>query len=109
MARTMNTNKKCDVCGRPTKHHDTAVVRADREVVVERHLCGIHGKTESLNAYKDALAAQVADIPAGWRLLAESDSQLRKRISQASSLREIAEMFRLDQVAECLRQNPPAI
>ena len=102
----MNTNKKCDVCGRPAKHHDTTV---DGELVVQRRLCGIHGKTDSLCAYKDALAAQVAGMPANWRSMHESDSQLRERISQASSPREIAEMFRLDQVAECFRQNPPAI
>ena len=102
----MHTQEKCDICGRRAKQHDTC---AESGIVVERHLCGIHGRQVFLAAFKEALSAQAPHTAREWRTTSVSDSQLRERILDASSLREIGAMCRLDEMLESFLRNPPGI
>lgn len=59
----MNPNLKCDICGRPARHHQTAIEGHD---VVVQHLCGLHARHSSLYGFKDVLITQVNMFPEDW-------------------------------------------
>ena len=99
----MTTQVKCDVCSRSAKYHDTSF----NENVVEQHLCGVHGRTLFLGAMKDVLSSQLKHVPSGGRSTRDTDSQLKERIANASSLSEIDKLFRLGEMAASLRPGPP--
>jgi hypothetical protein len=89
--------RRCDVCGRPAKFHET---RLDGDERLERHLCAVHGRKAQLVVVKDVLAAEIKSMPGQW--LVDPD-EARQRIAGASSLGEIAREFCLDDIARNVR------
>lgn len=98
----MYSEDQCDVCGRPAKHHETLL---EAGAVVRKNYCGFHGRKATLAAFKAVLATQADHIPTNWLAPGVSDSNLRERINEASSIKEIARLLRINRIRDQFRQS----
>ena len=102
----MNPNLKCDICGRPARHHQTTIEGQD---AVVQHLCGLHARQPSLCGFKDVLITQVNKFPEDWLTSQGTEAERRQQVAEAGSLRELAEWLRMDEIAKTFPPHPPKL
>ncbi len=93
----------CDLCHRDAIYHDTSI---ENGIVVQRHLCGIHGRKlvrdhitslhpdRTLDHFKDLFSAQVDRRPDDWVPPEMTANELKTRIRKARNLKELAAAVR---------------
>jgi hypothetical protein len=100
----MHGIRKCDVCDRPARFHETCVETGD---LIERHFCGTHSRKLSLAVWKDLIASQAAQLPKECLPTNVEKTKLKKAIKDASSLKEVTAMFHFKKMAKRFQKNPP--